>query len=345
MIKKLFAGILMLGLALGLVAALSGCGSMPRSAVVKVNGKVITKEDLDKAMNERRQTLGAEQVPEPGSPDYDRVKQQMTELLAILEIFFFEADKRGIAISEEEIDQQIEQTKQQAGGEEPFLNYLKEANQTLEGYRDELRKNLVFQAIYQEAVKDTPDVTDEEAKQYYDANPTQFAKPETRKVSHILVPDEAAAKQVTARLTKGEDFATIAKEVSQDPGSKDKGGDLGEVPTVESGFVPEFEQAMNQLGKGQVSAPVKTQFGYHIIRVDSISPAGQQTFDEVKDSMKMQLKLNKERVVFDAWLVETVGDYEIIYAEGYDPGENSQISGRSKTQAQTQPSTAGGGGQ
>lgn len=342
MIKKLFAVILMLGLALGLAAALSGCGDLPRSAVAKVNGKVITKEDLDKAINERRQ---GGNVPEPDSPEYERVKQQMTEILAVQEVFSFEADKRGITVSEEEVDQQIDQIKQQAGGEEQFLGYLKEAGLTLEDYRDEMRNNLLFQAVYQEAVKDAPAVTDEEAKKIYDANPAQFQMPEMRKVSHILVKDEAAAKQVQTRLAKGEDFATIAKEVSQDPGSKDKGGDLGEVPSVDSGFVPEFEQAMNQLASGQISTPVKSQFGYHIIRVDSIKPGGQKTFDEIKEQLKMQLKLDKERTVFDAWLAETVGTYDIIYAEGYDPGENSQISGKGKTQPQAQPAPAAGGGQ
>ena len=340
MIKKLFAVIIMLGLALGLVAVLSGCGDLPRSAVVKVNGKVVTKEDLDKYINQSRQAAGDGNLPEPDSPEYERVKQQSAEVLAVMEVFSFEAEKMGITISEEEIDQQIDQYKQQTGGEEQFLEYLKKSNQTLEGFRDEVREQLTFQAVYKEAVKSTPDVTDQEAKQYYDANAAQFQKPETRKVRHILVKDEATANQVKARLANGEDFATIAKEVSQDPGSKDKGGDLGEVPTSESGFVPEFEQAMNQLAAGQVSAPVKSQFGYHIIRVDSISPAGQMTFDEVKDQLKMQLKLEKERVVFDSWLLDILGNYEIIYAEGYDPGENSQIPGKGKTQNEGQTAPA-----
>lgn len=345
MIKKLFAVILMLGLALGLAAALSGCGDLPRSAVAKVNGKVITKEDLDKYMNERRQTMGADKMPEPGSPDYDRVKQQSTETLALMEVLVFEADKIGITISEEDINQEIDQLKLQAGGDEQFLNYLKETNKTLEEYRDEMRKNLIFQALYKEVNKDVPEITDQEAKQYYDANPGVFQNPETRKVRHILVQDEATANQVIARLTKNEDFAKVAQEVSIDPGTKDKGGDLGVQPNPQQPLVPEFEQAMNQLAVGQVSAPVKTQFGYHIIRVDSVTPASLETFDNVKEQLKMQLKLGKERVVFEDWLAETIDNYEIIYAEGYDPGENAQFPAKSKTETQAPPAPAGGGGQ
>ncbi|HDY69891.1 MAG TPA: hypothetical protein ENH54_03030, partial [Actinobacteria bacterium] len=171
--------------------------------------------------------------------------------------------------------------------------------------------------------KDAPEITDEEARAYYDANPDQFQQPEMRKVSHILVATPEEAQAVKARLDAGEDFATVAKEVSTDPGSKDKGGSLGEVPSENSGFVPEFEQAMDQLQAGETSDPVQTQFGFHIIRVESITPPGVQSFEEVLDDLKMGLMLEAQRKIFDAWLEDVRGNYDITYADEFKPDDST----------------------
>lgn len=317
MIKKLIVALIAVAL---MAPVIAGCGALPQNSVASVNGKVITREDLDRQIEELKAQFGGQGgFPEPGTEEYNQFEKQIVEQLVNQEIIFFEADKMGITVSDDEVNEQLDLYKQQSGGEEQFRARLEQMNFTEDRVKDQIRQSLIFQKIYPEVTKDAPAVTDEQALQYYNENKALFEQPEMRKVRHILVKDEATANQVKARLDAGEDFATVAKEVSTDPGSKDSGGDLGEVPTTGSGFVKEFEDAMNQLAAGQTSAPVKTSFGYHIIQVQEIKPPGTKTFEESKEEIKQGLILENQRTAFEAWFEGIKGGYEIIYAEEFKP--------------------------
>lgn len=336
MIRKLLAGLFVLML----IPVWIGCGGLPKSAVAEVsdNGKdkVITREDLDKAIEELKQQYSGS-IPEPGTPEYTTIQKQVAERLVNEEILWFEAEKMEITVSDEEINTQIDQYKQSSGGDEQFNAKLSESNMTLDRLKEQIRKNLLFQKLYPEVTRDVAQVTDEQALKYYNENKTQFQQPETRKVKHILVKDEATANQVIARLNADEDFAVVAKEVSIDPGSKDKGGDLGDVPIEGSGFVPEFETAMKTLAVGQNSAPVKSQFGYHIIRVESITPAGQKSFDEVKEELKQGLVMENQRTAFEAWFESVKGNYTVVYADEFRPDSTTATQPQTGAQTQTAP--------
>ncbi|MHB8793377.1 MAG: peptidyl-prolyl cis-trans isomerase [Thermoleophilia bacterium] len=334
MIKKLLVVLSMLALAL----ALAGCGGLPKSAVAEVDGKVITREDLDKAIEELKAQYG-DSLPASDSPEYAELQKQVAERLVNEEILWFEADKLDLTVTDEEINQQVDQYKEQSGGEEAFNQKLEENNLTLDRLKDQIRKSLLFQKLYPEVTKEAAPVTDEQALKYYNENPTQFQQPEMKTVSHILVADEATANAVKARLDAGEDFATVAKEVSTDPGSKEKGGDLGEVPASGSGFVPEFETAMNGLAVGQVSAPVKSSFGYHIIKVTAVKPAGTQTFDEVKEELKQGLAMENQRTAFEAWFEGVKGNYEVIYAAEFEPAPTNTTPTTATEATQPAPAT------
>lgn len=319
MLRKILIIISMLAIA----ATLAGCGGLPKSAVAEVNGKVITREDLDQAIDEARQQYGEQGVPAEGSAQYDDFEKGVVKRLVDQEILWFEAEKMGISITSEEVDAEVEKTTLQAGGEEELQALLDESNITMDRFKESLRDNLLFRKVFPEVTKDTPVVTDEEARTFYDENPEQFEAAEMRRVSHILVKTEAEAAAVEQRLAAGEDFAAVAAEVSTDPGSKENGGSLGEVPSQGSGFVPEFEAAMNQLQAGEISPPVQSQFGFHIIKVESITPAGKQSFEEVVEDLKMGLMLEAQRKVFDEWLNSVRGGYDIIYADEFRPSETT----------------------
>lgn len=335
MIRKLLAGLFVLTL----IFVWIGCGGLPKSAVAQVSDggkdKVITREDLDKAIEELKQQYSGS-IPEPGTPEYATIQKQVAERLVNEEILWFEAGKMGITVSDEEINTQIDQYKQSSGGDEQFNTKLSENNMTLDVLKERIRKNLLFQKLYPEVTKEASQVTDEQALKYYNENPTQFQTTETRKAKHILVKDEAIANQVIARLNAGEDFAVVAKEVSIDPGSKDKGGDLGDVQTVGSGFVAEFETAMKSLAAGQTSGPVKTQFGFHIIRVDSITPAKQRTFAEAKEEIKQGLFMENQRTAFEAWFESVKGNYTVVYADEFKPDATTATQAQTGAQTQTQ---------
>jgi peptidyl-prolyl cis-trans isomerase C len=139
------------------------------------------------------------------------------------------------------------------------------------------RNRVLMEALLQQAGKAA--VTDAAMKQVYDDAVKQMPAEQEVHARHILVPTEEEAKAIEAELKKGADFATLAKEKSKDPGAAD-GGDLGYF--TKDQMVPEFAEAAFKLDKGQISDPIHTQFGWHIIKVEDKRTKPTPTFDQVK---------------------------------------------------------------
>jgi peptidyl-prolyl cis-trans isomerase C len=256
-------------------AALLAFAALPALAqnVAVINGKPIPKARLDALEGQIKQQAAhlGRQVP----PD---VEKQLREELIAREIFAQEAEREGIPAKREFRDQ-LELMRQTVLINTLFANYLKQHP-----------------------------VSDADAKAEYDRVVKQLtAQPSGKeyKASHILLPvakdgsDDAAVKakadDLIAQLKKGAKFADLAKKYSQDPGSAANGGDLGWADPKT--YVPEFGNALTKLGKGQTTdAPVKTQYGYHIIRVEDIrdtKPPAPPTFDAVKPQIVQQLEQQK----------------------------------------------------
>ena len=138
----------------------------------------------------------------------------------------------------------------------------------------------------------TVDVTEDEVKKFYEENKEAFKEKESANASHILVSEEDKAREIYEKVKDGEDFETLAKKNSTCP-SKEKGGDLGTFTRGQ--MVKEFEDAVFENEVGTVTEPVKTQFGYHIIKINEKNEGRDLEFDEVKDKIFSQLKRQKEK--------------------------------------------------
>ena len=185
-------------------------------------------------------------------------KRQFVENLILNDLLFAEAEKEGYA-SDPEIERQVQ----------------------------DMRKRLVVQRLMRDYQK-PPEITDEQAKQYYDDNPNLYSTTQIR-ASHILVRDEDTAKQIRAELvTDPSKFADIAKTQSTDKTSGAKGGDLGKFG--QGRMVPDFEKAAFSLKVGEISEPVKTQYGWHIITVTERDEGQRRPFEQVKEQIKATLR-------------------------------------------------------
>ena len=217
-----------------------------------VNGKAVPKARMEAL---------AQQVAKSGRPITPEMEGQMREEVIAREVFMQEAEKQGVAASDD-FKTQMELARQTIMIRELFANYQK-----------------------------THPVTDAELKAEYDKFVAANGGKEY-KVRHILVENEAEAKAIIASLKKGGKFEDIAKKQSKDPGSAAKGGDLDWANP--SSYVPEFTEALLKLNKGQMTdTPVKSQFGYHVIRVDDIRNAQLPAFDEVKPQIAQQMQQQK----------------------------------------------------
>jgi len=182
-------------------------------------------------------------------------------------------------VSEKDVDAEFEEVKAQFGDE--FQNALKESGLT----EDTLRSNIKFNQLRNKAIADS--ITDEDIKAYYDQASMEL------KARHILVKDEETANEVIEKLNAGEDFATLAKELSEDTGSAENGGDLDWFTVGK--MVTEFNDAAYALEINEISKPVKSQFGYHIIQVtDKREIEDFGTLEEKKDAIKETLIANAQ---------------------------------------------------
>ena len=210
-----------------------------------------------KAVPKSRLDALAQQVAKSGRPVTPDVQQQMREAVIAREIFAQEAEKLGLMASDE------------------YKNQMEIARQT------------VLITVLIDDFKKKNAITDIELKAEYDKFAATNGGKEY-KARHILVEKELDAKALIASIKKGGNFEDIAKKQSKDPGSGANGGDLDWANP--SSYVPEFTEAMLKLTKGQMTEnPVKTQFGFHIIRVDDIRTAQLPAFEELKPQIAQQL--------------------------------------------------------
>lgn len=230
--------------------ALSACNNGSEVVVETKEGN-ITKEEL---YNEMKERYGKEVLR-------DLVHEKVLS--------------KKFKVTDKEIDQEIENLKEMYG-----VQYDLAVQQSGE---EAIRKMVRLDLLRQKAAMDDIKVTDEELKKYYNEY-----KPKVR-ASHILVDDEKTAKEIKAKLEKGEDFAKLAKQYSKDTVSAQNGGDLGWFGPGK--MVEEFEKAAYTLNVGEISNPVKTQFGYHIIKVTDKEK--KKSFDEMREEIEYEVKKSK----------------------------------------------------
>jgi parvulin-like peptidyl-prolyl isomerase len=312
---------------LALVAA--GCGGGGSTAalgaddVAVAGSKSVTKEQFHALMNRAKKSYDAQKrpFPKPGSVEYEQLKSQAITFLLQRAEFEQEADDMGIEVTDEEVDKRIKQLKKQFYGnsDERYQKTLKEQGLTEEQARAEVRSQLISEELFKNVTEDVK-VSREEIKQYYNSHASQYQTPESRDVRHILVQKKQLADQLYGQLRDGGDFKALAKRYSKDPGSAANGGKL----TISKGqTVPQFDKKAFELKKNEISKPVKTQYGYHIIQaLTDVKPAKKTPLDQVDESIRQQLEQQQKQETMTKWVEDTKKTYcksMIKYQVGYKP--------------------------
>ena len=271
-----------------------------KDPVATVDGDKISKAQLDEVFDKAVQMTGVKAADLTSEQKMEGYRQLLDEL--ITEKLVTKA-AAGFTVPQAEVDAQIAKIKAQFPSEEDFGKQLAQVGQSPEQLNDTIRKMLQQEQWLESQIAGKTEVTDEEAKQFYEANKAEFQQPDTVKASHILflvskedsqeIVDQKleAAKMAEARAKKGEDFGALAKELSEEPGAKESGGDLGFFP--KDRMVPEFSEVAFSQKVGDISDPVRTQFGWHVIKVTDKKAAGTVPYEEVKAQLITYLKAKK----------------------------------------------------
>jgi len=325
-----------------LALLVAGCGgtttaSLGSDDVAVVGDQQVSKEQFQQLMARAKKSYDQQKraFPKAGTAEYEQLKGQAITFLVQQSEVDEQAKNLGVNVSDEKVDKEIARYKKQfyGGSDARYEKAVKQQGLTDAQARDAIREQLVSQALFKKVTSDVK-VSDADIKQYYNTHKTQYVQPETRDVRHILVTKKALADSLYQQVKSGANFAKLAKQYSKDPGSAANGGKL----TVSKGqTVPAFDKTAFSLKTGQISQPVHTQYGYHIIQALSAVKASTTTsLAQVRASIRQQLEQQRKNDKVTKWLDDTKKSYcngKIKYQIGYQPNPDpcATVTGATST--------------
>ena len=273
--------ILVLVTVAGSFAAISSGNKAPSKYVAEVNGIKLEREEFERNFFFEWQNQNQMNYGQLTGMDQEPMKTQYLVNMLLNEALLDEAKKLKLDATKEEVAEELKKVEESVGGADELQARLEMVGVSIDTLNRDIKNSLIFQKLAEHLTKDIT-IADDDVR-------TQL---EEVKASHILVEDEETAKDLYAQLQNGADFAKLAKENSTDPGSKDEGGELGFF--TRGSMVAEFETAAFALKPGEISEPVKSQFGWHIIKVEDKKSPTDAEFEEKKATASEEL-LNKKK--------------------------------------------------
>ena len=269
--------------ALVLAGTLSACGAgvakgSGAGVAARVGDEVITVEELSDVV---LRALEDRAIAAQAASDKAGFQRSVLTRMVLAEVYDEAARDLDIDVTDEDVTENIAQIEERLGGREQLLQAAAGMGLVEPDIAPFVRSGLLNDAVASKLVEQR-EVTEDQIRAAYEANREQF---ETADVAHILVPAEATARGIIARLRGGEDFAALARTFSTDEGSKAQGGSLGVRPR--GSYVKPFEDAVFSARIGAPVGPVQTEFGYHVILVKARTT---QTLEQARDELVAQIR-------------------------------------------------------
>ena len=293
----------------GAKPAAIGPGGLPADIAATVNGEPIKTSEVEENLARAAASRGmpADAVPADQKPVVLRMM-----LDDMINEHLMNKASAGVKVDPSAVDAEFAKIlKGRGASEEDAKKELTQMGMTIEKVKADIAKRMQQRQWVDGQIKGkSADATDPEAKDFYEKNPQHFDQPDQVRASHILfhLTPDATPEKVTATLKKAEsaterakkeDFAKLAGELSEEPGAAERGGDLNFFPQ-KGAMVEPFAEAAFKMKKGDISPePVRTEFGYHIIKVTDRKAGGKQTYDDAKPQILAFLTRERKRVAID----------------------------------------------
>jgi foldase protein PrsA len=307
-----------------------GSGPVPSDSIAKVGSTKITKTDFNSLMNVAfaRYKAQGQAAPKVGTPAYNQLKEQAVSFLVQEEELTEAGQKLGVTVTQKDIDDRLALIRKTyyTNSQKKLEAALKKDDITLDELEQyNLRPTLLSEKL-QAKVTSNIKVSQSAAQKYYNQNKASFTTPKTREVRHILVNSKSLAQKIETQLKHGASFATLAKKYSKDTASAAQGGKLCVAHGGSSGAcqqtVPPFDKASFSLATNEISDPVHSVYGWHIIQpVGPVKPSHTQTFKEVESQIQANLAQQQKQVAWSNWLAKLKKDFQgkVTFQSGYAP--------------------------
>lgn len=302
----------MVGVALVALLALAatGCGTLLDPAAAVVHGKKIPIDEVQSAVDDFHESPEYKRLAGEGDGDAITREFEQSYLSQLIRraVLTPEAKELGIEVTDEEVAEQLEALKAEFPSEGAFEEALREQGLTIDQLEELIHDRQLEEELRAEVTKDVGP-SDEEIREHFEANIDRFSETEAQ---HILVEERSLARDIARRLQNAPDnrvdalFAKLAEQHSTDPSNANDAGELGFFSPGE--FVPEFEEGAAELEIGEVSDPVQSEFGWHVIRVTDRRPL---ELDDVADQISAELGGTEEEEAWAAWLRAAYRDADV----------------------------------
>lgn len=289
---------------------------LEQNLVAEVNGNPITVETFNRKYHRFIQRFN---IPVAESPSAAKeLKAGFLNKLIETELLLQEAAARGLTVTDEELDREINQLKEDYP-KDTLDEALERIGLKLEEWKEDRKEKLLIDKLIQMEIDSNIHVSDEEILEYYKANKEKYQLPLMVRARQIVVATEEEAKALRTRLLKGEDFAKLARKYSLSPDAQ-AGGELG---VFAKGQMPEeFDNVVFRYRVGSISKVVKSPYGYHIFKVEDRIRPRVQKLEEVRDQIAAEIFQDRQEAYFKEWLESLKKQARItIYPENL--GEDS----------------------
>ncbi|MGH2951302.1 MAG: peptidyl-prolyl cis-trans isomerase, partial [Solirubrobacterales bacterium] len=265
--------------------------------------ETITTEDFDRSLAQTAARQGLQEVPAEDDPQYELLRDAAISDLILAAWVLGEAEERGVELSDREIDDELERTKdQQFGSEKAFRRFLDQAGYTADEARERIALQLISDRLEMSVIPREPAVAEEEIEAFYEENQAQFGQPETRDVRVILTEQESEADEALATLERDDSagsFKKVAQDVSIDEATKRSGG-------LREGVVQgQSEEALDEqifaAPEGELVGPFETQAGFYVIQVQAITPAETTPLAEARQQIEQTLAAARQQQIAQAF--------------------------------------------
>jgi foldase protein PrsA len=317
--------IFILCLAVTALLGVAGCGGsdgIPKDAVAVVGDETVTKEELDRLLEQSRANAkqSGSPFPKKGTPAYRQIRDQLIQYLVRRAQLVAAAADRDIEISDEEIEQRRKLLIGQyyGGSEKRYREGLAKQGISEEQARADIEASLIEQELFKDVGNDVK-VTDAEMREYYEKNKPRYATADRREIRQILVgaDQQALAQRLVDELRSGASFARLARRYSLDPLAKTTGGRL---VIAKDGADAAFEGAVFSAPRGTIAGPVRTKLGWHVIEALGPVQRGKTwAYAEVEEQIRQELLQKKKSEAASSYLARIARKENVEYQAGYAP--------------------------
>jgi peptidyl-prolyl cis-trans isomerase C len=282
-------------LMLSFIVACDKIDIFSRPFVATVNGSKIYLDEYQSRLDQKMDMVPKDILVQP---EYmKRFEEEVLDNMIMEKIMYLRAQELNISISEIELDNKIKEIKKDYGGD--FTRQFAQENVKYENWKEDFKKEMLFQKLIAMDVNAKIKISDDEAKDYFNEHRNNYKKESRVRVAQIIVRDLAAAQKAVERLKAGEDFAKVAASMSIGPEAH-HGGDLG---FVARWVMPEpLDKTIFKMQVNEISPIVQSSYGFHVFKVLESKPARAGNFTDVREDVIADIKQQKEDAAFISWL-------------------------------------------